>query len=248
MKIIGVIPSRLESSRLPNKALAEIEGIPMVVHVLKRAQMSQSLNAVLVATDNREIYNAVTHYGGKAVMTSPEHTTGTDRIAEAVKDMGVDVVVNIQGDEALLNPVHLDLVVNPFKTQKDVQVAVLVTPFDKKNSPSDIKAVLDLNDDVLYCSRNDLPSDARAPVPTMWKMSFLVPFRKFFLMQYTSWGPTPLERIEFNEYLRILEHGVKIKAVHVDHADISVDTPADLEEVRCLMRRDEIYRRYKDDL
>ena len=219
----------------------------MVIHVLKRAQMSQSLKAVLVATDSREIYNVVTHYGGKAVMTSQEHTTGTDRIAEAVRGIDADVVVNIQGDEALINPSHIDRVIQPLASQKDIQVAVLVTPFTKKNSPSDIKAVLDLNDDILYCSRNDLPSDARTPVPTLWKMSFLVPFRKSFLMQYTSWSPTPLEKIEFNEYLRILEHGFKIKAVRVDHADISVDTPEDLEEVRLLMKKDKLRERYMGD-
>lgn len=244
MRIVGVIPVRLKSSRLPNKALVDIEGIPMVIHVLKRAQMSHGLQAVFVATDSKEIYDVVTHYGGKAVMTSAEHTTGTDRIAEVVRNMDVDIVVNIQGDEALLNPDHIDRVVEPLKAEDDLQVAVLVTPFTKKNSPSDIKAVLDLNDYILFCSRTDLPSDVRTPVNIMWKMSFLVPFRKSFLIQYASWKPTPLEKIEFNEYLRIFEHGYKIKAVRVECAHISVDTPADLEIIRAEFKNDPFKQQY----
>lgn len=244
MKIIGVIPSRLESSRLPDKALIDIEGLPMVVHVFKRAQLASSLKEVFVATDNKRIYDTIIRHGGKAVMTSSGHCTGTDRIAEAVKDISADIVVNIQGDEALLNPEHIDKVVRPLVEDAHLQIAVLVTPYSVKNSFSDIKAVLDLNNDILYCSRSDLPSSARTEVDAMWKMCFIVPFRKDFLLKYTSWKQTPLENIEFNEYLRILEHGYKIRAVPVDNAHISVDTPQDLVKVRELMKADKIKHMY----
>lgn len=244
MKAIGIIPSRLKSSRFPNKALINIEGLPMVVHVFKRAQLCSGLDEVLVATDSKEIYDTVLSYGGKPVMTSAKHQTGTDRIAEVVASMEADIVVNIQGDEPLLDPQHIDKVIKPLLEDKSLQVAVLVTPYEKKDSYSDIKAVLDLHNNILYCSRTDLPSNVRCEVKTMWKMCFIVPFRRDFLLQYAAWGQTPLERIEFNEYLRILEHGYKIKAVPVENAHISVDTAEDLETVCDLMKTDIIKTKY----
>lgn len=240
MKVIGMIPSRLKSTRLPDKALIDIEGLPMVIHVMKRAQLSRALDDVFVATDSREIFDAVEKYGGKAIMTSPDHNTGTDRIAEASAKMDAGVVVNIQGDEPLLDPKHIDMAVKPLLDDRDLQVSVLVTPYRKFGSPSDIKAVLDLDGNILYCSRTDLPSAARTKVDEMLKMCFIVPFRKDFLLKFASWKQTPLEKTEFNEYLRILEHGCKIRAVRVEHAHISVDTREDLEIIRDMMRSDRI--------
>lgn len=244
MNVVGIIPSRLKSTRLPNKALIDLEGLPMVVHVLKRAQLCPSLREVYVATDNQEIFDVITRHGGKAIMTSDKHQTGTDRIAEAVKNIDADIIVNIQGDEPLLDPDHITKVLEPFKKEEDVQIAILVTPYKVKNSPSDIKAVLDMNNNILYCSRTDLPSDARKPVEVMWKMCFMVPLRKNFLLKYASWQQTPLEKTEFNEYLRILEHGYKIRAVPVERAQISVDTPEDLAKVRELFKHDVIKKKY----
>lgn len=244
MRVVGLIPARLESSRLPEKALVDICGLPMIVHTYKRALLAQTLDDVFVATDSDRIRSVVEQHGGKVIMTSPVHKTGSDRLAEACKEIDCDIVVNIQGDEPLVNPDHIDAIVEPLLSDTSVQIAVGVTQYSKKNSPSDIKAVLDLNNDIMYCSRTDLPSDARTAVEKMLKMSFIVPFRKKFLIQYASWSPTPLELIEYNEYLRVLEHGVKIRAVHVDDAKISVDTPDDLEEVRKLMILDSIKERY----
>lgn len=244
MKTVGIIPSRLKSSRLPNKALLDIDGLPMIVHVFKRAQLCSCLEDIFVATDSQEIFDVVSKQGGKAVMTSKEHQTGTDRIAEVARDLDVDIVVNIQGDEPLINPKNIDEVVMPLISEDDLQVAVLVTPYKKKNNSSDIKAVLDLQNNILYCSRNDLPSEARSNVETMWKMSFVVPFKKEFLLKYASWEQTPLEKIEFNEYLRILERGYKIRAVCVKKAEISVDTEEDLSVVREIMKVDKIKNLY----
>lgn len=245
MKVIGIIPSRLQSSRLPRKALTLIEDMPMVVHVFKRARLAKVLDAVYVATDSTEIFDTVKQYGGEVIMTSKDHKTGTDRIAEVAANMDADIVVNIQGDEPLLNPEHINSVVSVLMHGKDIHVAVLVTPYSKKNSFSDIKAVLDLNNNILYCSRNDLPSNARSNITTMWKMCFIVPFKKEFLLNYSKWQETPLEKIEFNEYLRILENGFKIKAVPVDNAHISVDTPEDLNEVIKIMKNDIIIKQYR---
>ena len=244
MRVVGIIPARLKSSRLPNKALVDIDGLPMVVHVFKRAKLSRALDEVLVATDSKEIYEAVEKNGGKAVMTSELHQTGTDRIAEVAKKIDADIVVNIQGDEPLLEPSHIDKVVEPLLKEKEVKVAMLVTPYTEKNNASDIKAVLDLENNIMYSSRTDLPSDARGDIKSMWKICHIVPFKKDFLLQFASWEQTPLERVEFQEYLRILEHGVKIRAVPVEHAHISVDVEDDLIKVREIMKTDALRKKY----
>ena len=244
MKAVGIVPARLRSSRLPEKALVEIEGLPMVVHTCKRAALARSLDHVCLATDSPRIGEAAEAHGIDVIMTGEHHRTGSDRIAEAAGSMDCDIVVNIQGDEPLVRPEHIDAVTSALMEDPDLSIAVGVTPYDRKDSPSDIKAVVDLEGNVLYCSRADLPSGARTDVGEMLKMCFIVPFRKDFLIEYASWEPTPLERIEFNEYLRVLEHGVRMRGVMIEDARISVDTPEDLAVVRKLMREDDVKRLY----
>ena len=244
MKVVGMLPARLRSSRLPEKALVDIEGLPMFVHTCKRAQLAKSLDDVYLATDSEKIKNIAESYDIKVLMTESHHKTGSDRLAEACQGVDCEIVVNIQADEPLVRPEHIDSIVLPLLEDRNLQIAVGVTSYTKKGSDSDIKAVLDLDNNIMYCSRNDLPSDVRTTVDVMLKMCFIVPFRKKFLIQFASWPSTPLENIEYNEYLRVLENGVKIKAVKIEDAKISVDTPDDLEEVRRLMKSDEIKTRY----
>ena len=245
MRVVGMIPARLQSSRLPEKALIDIAGLPMVIHTCKRAQMAKRLNDVYLVTDSELIKEAGQAHDVQVIMTGTHHKTGSDRLAEACQKVDCDIVVNVQGDEPLVDPEHIDAIVSPLIKDPSIQISVGVTPYTKKNSFSDIKAVLDLAGNLLYCSRTDLPSDARTPVNEMLKMCFIVPFRKDFLLQYSSWEPTPLETVEYNEYLRVLEHGVKMRAVRIEGAKISVDTPEDLEIVRDLMKYDATRRGYQ---
>ncbi|HNS15221.1 MAG TPA: 3-deoxy-manno-octulosonate cytidylyltransferase [Syntrophorhabdaceae bacterium] len=244
MKVVGMIPARLQSSRLPEKALIDIEGLPMVIHTCKRAQLAKSLDEVYLVTDNEKIRQAGESNSIRVIMTGTHHKSGSDRLAEACTYVDCGIVVNVQGDEPLVDPEHIDAIVEPLLNDSEVMISVGVTPYSKKNSLSDIKAVLDLDGNIMYCSRTDLPSDARTPVEKMLKMCFIVPFRKEFLLQYSKWEPTPLETIEYNEYLRVLEHGVKMRAVMIDGAKISVDTGEDLAIVRELMNHDTIKQRY----
>ena len=244
MKIIGLIPVRLESSRLPNKALADICGLPMILHTLKRTQMAKLLDDVLVATDSEKIFNLIVKNGFKAIMTSEKHQTGTDRIAEASKNLDADIIVNIQGDEALVDPKHIDAGIKGL-IESDANVSILLTKFHKKKSDSDIKAVVNVKNEIMYLSRNDIPSDARTKVESLYKGYHIVSFRKPFLLQYSEMDQTPLEKIEYNEYLRILENGYKIQGVMVDSDAISVDTKDDLEYVRSLMKDDTLFLKYK---
>lgn len=244
-RTVAILPARLESSRLPNKALLDICGLPMIVHVYKRCLLAKSLDDVYVATDNEKIRAVVEEYGGNVIMTSSEHQTGTDRIAEAAAAIDANIVVNVQGDEALVNPDYIDKVVNALKVDEDVNVAILVNPYNKRNSPSDIKVVLNENNDVMYFSRTDIPSDSRTENPPLLKAYHIVPFRKDFLIQYAGWEKGRLEKIEFNEYLRILEKGYKIRAVNVESDAVSVDTEEDLEYVRNKMTSDKYFSKYK---
>lgn len=244
-KVIGIIPSRMESSRLPNKPLVDICGISMIEHVYKRSLMSKQLSELYVATDSEILAAEVAKFGGKSIMTSKNHQTGTDRIAEAAKSIECDYVVNIQGDEALVDPKHIDAVINFLIADPKCDVGILATPFKKYNSPSDIKVVLNKNYEVMYFSRSDIPSSARTPNPPMLKAYHIVPFRKDFLLKYASMEKTSLEIIEFNEYIRILENGYRIRAKIVESDAISVDTQSDLEYVRNKMVSDQYFKLYR---
>ncbi len=244
IRVVGMLPARLHSSRLPEKALVDIEGLPMFVHTCKRVQLAESLDDVYLATDSEKIKEIAETYDIKVVMTGPHHKTGSDRLAEACQGVDCEIVVNVQADEPLVKPEHIDAIVKPLLEDRELQISVGVTPYKNKENDSDIKAVLDLEDNIMYCSRNDLPSDVRTTVDVMLKMCFIVPFRKKFLIQFASWPSTPLENIEYNEYLRVLEHGVKLRGVIIEDAKISVDTPDDLEGVRRLMKSDDLKAKY----
>ena len=243
---VAIIPSRLESSRLPNKALKLIEGIPLVIHVLKRCQLSKYLEDVYVATDSNEIADTVKTWGGEVIMTSKDHQTGTDRIDEAWKEISADIIINVQGDEALLNPDHIDNLCKVMESDDSILISILVNKFYKKNSPSDVKVVLNEMNEVMYFSREDIPSYSRSSEHQMLKAYHIVPFRKEFLLKYASWEPTELEKIEFNEYVRVLEKGYKIRAIEVESSAVSVDTEEDLEVVSKLIKEDPFLKFYKN--
>ena len=244
MKVIGLIPSRLKSTRFPNKALVDIEGLPMIVHVFKRVQLCPLLDEVFVATDSDEIYETVCNYGGQAIMTSPKQDCGTERIAEAASNMAVDIVVNIQGDEPLLNPDDIDKLVEAITADSSIESATLVCKSPEFNNVTECKVVLDMNNDILYMSRADIPSSARSSVDVLHKLYCIVAFRTAFLQKFVSWPVSTLEEIEYIEYLRILEHGYKIRGVVVEEYTTSVDTPQDLEVVKKMMNKDKIKFRY----
>ena len=244
MKIVGIIPSRFNSSRLPGKPLIDILGLPMIVHVYLRCIMAKTLDDMYVATDSKEIANVVSSYGGRYIMTSDRHKTGTDRITEAAKEIDCDIVVNIQGDEALVNPQHIDLVVDAMREDKNINVAMAVNPCHNYNSTSDMKVVLDENMNIMYFSRSDIPSSARTNMAPMLKGYHIVPFRKDFLLDFSSWQHGKLEAVEYCEYLRILEKGFKIKAVFIDDDAVSVDDQETLAYVRKKMELDHIFKTY----
>jgi len=247
MQIVGMIPVRLESTRLPEKALALIQNIPMILHTWKRCSFSKLLTDLYVVTDSEKIKDLICSHGGKVIMTRSDHMSGSDRLAEAVANLDVDLVVNIQGDEALVNPSDIDKLVGNFM-KNNSPVGLLATKYSKTNSPSDIKLVVNEKNNVMYASRADIPFSKTGQKNDFLKAYHVVAFQKDFLIKYASWQPTQLELIEGNEYLRILEKGHSISVTEVPSSAISVDTAEDLSIVSHIMKSDPLFQVYKADL
>lgn len=240
MKIIGVIPARMGSSRFPGKPLAPLLGKPMIEHVYKRAALSGALSKVLVATCDREIHDAVLGFGGQAVMTSNRHERASDRVAEAASNMDADVVVMIQGDEPLTHPDMIGEAVAPFLKDDEIQCVNLagrIKDANEFNDPNVIKVVMDCASNALYFSRSPIPyvKDQGLATAALHKQICIIPFRHEALHRFASLLPTPLEIAESIDMLRFLEHGFPVRMVQTLHQTHAVDTPADLVKVEKMM-------------
>jgi 3-deoxy-manno-octulosonate cytidylyltransferase (CMP-KDO synthetase) len=235
---VAIIPARYESSRLPGKALADIAGRPMIEHVYRRAAAAASVSRVIVATDDRRIFDAVRGFGGEALMTSASHQSGTDRLAEAAAALTCDVVVNVQGDEPLLAPETIDAAVQPFGFDSALEMSTLrraITDLAELQNPNVTKVVVDREGFAMYFSRAPIPfTRSGQPAAPAWAHIGLYVYRRATLLRVAALPPTANERAEALEQLRALEHGIRIKAVETDRRTIGVDTAEDLERVRAL--------------
>lgn len=243
--IVAIIPSRYGSTRFPGKSLALIRNKPMVQWVYERARRSSLLDRVIVATDDRRILKTVTDFGGEAVMTSPEHATGTDRIAEVARSLDCDIVVNVQGDEPLIDPDMIDAAVKPLAEDSAISMGTLakliIDPEEVRN-PNVVKVVMDRMGYALYFSRAPIPwdrdqwadktalADLGADGPR-YKHIGLYVYRRDFLLSYAAMPQTPLEMTEKLEQLRALEQGHRIRVVITVHESFGVDIPDDLSKI-----------------
>ncbi len=255
MRVLAVIPARYGSTRFEGKPLADILGKPMIRHVYEGLSESKLIDRVVVATDDRRIIEAVESFGGNAVMTSPHHRTGTDRVAEVARRLRAEIVVNVQGDEPLLKGRVVDRAIRPLLNDKTLLMSTLVTRFqDPKDwlSPNTAKVVVDRKGFALYFSRAPIPFprdfkirqpgfSSVAPEESFPREAFkhigVYVFRRPFLFKYTKMRSTPLEDLEKLEQLRVLEHGYRIKVTAVDYEPVCVDTPEDLERVIASLSR-----------
>ncbi|PIU82824.1 MAG: 3-deoxy-manno-octulosonate cytidylyltransferase [Elusimicrobia bacterium CG06_land_8_20_14_3_00_38_11] len=226
MKIIGIIPVRYGSIRFPGKPLVKIKDKPMMQWVYEAASKSKFLDEVIVATDDKKIFNCAETFGAKVVMT-PECNSGTDRLAFVVKKINCDIIVNIQGDEPLIKPKIIDAAIKPLIKNKSIQVATVATDFENgkgKANPNNVKVILNKNNFAIYFSR--------LPLPNSLKHIGLYVYKKNFLLKFAQMKQTPLELAEKLEQLRILENGYKIYVVKTKYKTIGVDTKSDLEKVK----------------
>ena len=238
MNILGVIPARLESTRLPRKVLRQIGGVPMVVYVFRRAQGCRLLSDLLVATDSDEVVEACHAHHVPAVLTSSAHRSGTDRVWEVSRARVADVYVNVQGDEPLVTTGHIESLVRPFLNEPEVQVTTLkirATPEEVPTRTAN-KVVTDRHGNALYFSRLPIPCDRdeRGGV-VYWKHIGMYAYRRPVLEVYHSLPPSALEQAEQLEQLRLLEHGIPIRVLETREATIGVDTEEDLKAVVALV-------------
>ncbi len=236
MKIIGVIPARFASTRFPAKVVANISGKPMIEHVYTRAKQCRHLDDVLIACDHDYVFKLAKNFGAKVVMTDPNHPSGSDRIAEAVKDLDVEIVVNIQGDEPFIDPETIDSLALMLKEDPQCLMGTVIKEIANKEDFQDsnvVKCVVDSQGYALYFSRAPIPYNRNVIRPSglkQYKHLGVYAYRKDFLLQYKSWPKSILETTEQLEQLRVLEKGHRIRTVVTTMESVAVDTPEDLKK------------------
>jgi 3-deoxy-manno-octulosonate cytidylyltransferase (CMP-KDO synthetase) len=252
-KISAVIPARYGSTRFEGKPLADILGKPMIQYVYEGVCQSKLIDEVIVATDDQRIIEVVKTFGGKAVMTSPTHFTGTDRVAEVAKRLKSEIIVNVQGDEPLIKGDIIDKAIRPLLTDDTLQLSTLMTRIEEVRdwlNPHIVKVVADQKNFALYFSRSPIPFPrelqigrlesnpfgTNRPLPKrVFKHIGVYVFRRKFILQFSKMKPTPLEKLEKLEQLRALENGHRIKVTPVDYEPICVDTPEDIQKVEAFL-------------
>jgi 3-deoxy-manno-octulosonate cytidylyltransferase (CMP-KDO synthetase) len=252
-KISAVIPARYGSTRFEGKPLADILGKPMIQYVCEGVRQSKLVDEVIVATDDQRIIEAVKSFGGKGVMTSPTHFTGTDRVAEVAKKLKSEIIVNVQGDEPLIKGDTIDKAIRPLLTDDTLQMSTLMTRIEEVRdwlNPHIVKVVVDQKNFALYFSRSPIPFPrelnigrlesnpfgTNRPLPKrVFKHIGVYVFRRKFLLQFSKMKPTPLEKLEKLEQLRALENGHHIKVTPVDYEPLCVDTPEDIQKVEAFL-------------
>ena len=244
MRIVGVIPCRLKSTRLPSKALLMIDSLPLIVHTMKRAQLAKSLDEVYVCTDSEEIANVVHAHGGKSIITKSEHTNGTERIAEAAKSLEADLFVNIQGDEPLVDPKHIESVIIEHAKHPEWDIIVPSLPIARPEDPHIVKVVHDVNYRIIFLSRSVIPQPFNHRPPFFLKHLSVISFKPKALQRYASLKPSPLQISESVELLRALENGMVLGTVLLDGDSISVDIKEDYTRAKVLMISDEFRKLY----
>ena len=240
MKVLCIIPARYASTRLPGKPLRDIAGKPMIVRVYERATGAQRVHEVVVATDDERIRAAVEEHGGNAVMTRADHATGTDRLAEvAAQRPDCDLIINVQGDEPLIDPAVIDALVAPFEHDTALMMATAkteITDAAEMENPNNVKVVADHTGNALYFSRACIPY-ARNAGAKVYKHIGIYAYRRDFLLAYAKMAQTELECSESLEQLRALENGYRIRVVETDAVFIGVDTEEDLAAVNAEYQR-----------
>lgn len=244
MKVLGVIPARYASTRFRGKALANLLGKPMIQHVYERASGAQTLDELIVATDDQRIFEAVKKFGGEVAITA-EHPTGTDRIAEIAARSDAEVLVNVQGDEPLIDPAMIDEAVEPVLQDTSVDLGTLVHRIHSEAeylNPNVVKVVVDRAGFAMYFSRSSIPYVKRSESQKKWAESVLsyrhvglYVYRKHAILSFAQMSPSPFETLEGLEQLRFLENGYRMKVVETEYESVGVDTPEDLATVRRIM-------------
>ncbi len=248
LRIVAVIPARYAATRFPGKVLAPILGKPMLQWVFEQTKKSAYLDDVWIATDHPKVQAVAESFGARVILTSPAARSGTDRIAEAVKTEPVDIVVNVQGDEPMIDPGAIDAAIEPLFTDEGLQVSTLARPAQSLKEMQDVntaRVIFDQNHFAIYFTRGIVPYNRDETDWSLWLNQFkyfqhvgLYVYRKEFLLKFAGWEESELEKIEKLEQLRILEHGYKIRVVETNYVPICVDVPEDISRVETVLGND----------
>ena len=240
-KAVGIIPARWASTRFPGKPLHLIAGKPLLQHVWERCSQAKALDSVIVATDDMRIAKAAFSWGAEVALTSPHHRSGTDRVAEvAKKAKQFGYILNIQGDESLIEPRLIDRLVNTLRSKPSVQMVTAGHPFSNPRdalSPHQVKVAVDTRGRALYFSRSQIPYPRTNGAIKSLRHQGIYGFRRDVLLKFVRWKPTPLEKIEALEQLRALENGVTVHVLVTRHGTPGVDTPEDAKSLDVFLRK-----------
>ena len=241
-RAVGIIPARWRSTRFPGKPLHLLASKPLLRHVWERCRRAKKLDALIIATDDMRIAAAAFEWGAEVAMTSAKHQSGTDRVAEVARKLrGFQYIINIQGDEPLLEPVLLDRMVETLRSNRKIDIVTAAHPFEdpaQASSPHQVKVVLDHNNDALYFSRYAIPFPRDRKVPIRYlRHQGIYGFRRQALLDFVRSKPSLLERAESLEQLRALENGVKVHVLVTKHGSPGVDTPADAKALERKLAR-----------
>ena len=240
LDVVAIIPARYGSKRFPGKVLAVINGRTLIQHVYERVVCADAVSRVAVATDDELVADAVRDFGGEVIMTSPYHKSGTDRVAEAAQKTGGGIIVNVQGDEALIEPAVIDAVIGKLREDDGIVCSTAASPITDPavyENPHAVKVVVDLQGRALYFSRSPLPFYRDGGFDGAYLHAGIYCFRRDFLESYASLEQTPLEKAEKLEQLRILEHGYKIGVVIMEYTSKGIDTRDDLDTIREMFKK-----------
>jgi len=247
LKAVGFIPTRIGSSRLPSKPLLEIEKIPLIIHTYRRAKLAKSLEDVIICCDDKKIMDVAKKFNAKCILTSKKHKNGTERINEAKKIIKkkYDLIVDIQGDEPLINPKHIDSVVKFHNENKNIDIILPHLKIKHGNNTNIVKVISDIRDNVIYLSRSRLPFEFKKINKFYKKHLSIISFKPQALEKFNQFKRTPLEKIEDIELLRAIEIGLKIKTLELTGDSFSIDVLSDYKLAKKRFKLDKVINKYK---
>lgn len=246
-KILGLIPTRLNSRRLPAKALLPIDNLPLIIHVYRRAMLSKKLNEVIICCDDKKIFDVAKKYGAKAMMTSKNHKNGTDRICQAFKKINkkYDLIIDIQGDEPLIDPNHIDQIIDYHLKNLKTDIVLPHLKIKHLNNPNIVKLVTNKNDEVVYISRANLPYEFKKKNINLKKHLSIISFKPNALLSFGKSKRSELELLEDVELLRAVYIGLNIKTIILKGDSFSIDVLKDYKKAQKQIKRDKFFKFYK---
>lgn len=242
--ILGLIPARLNSQRLPGKPLIKMDGLPLIIHVLKRSLLCKKLDRVIVCADDRSIIEIVKKFGGEAILTSKKHKNGTERICEVAKKFDAKLIIDIQCDEVFLNPEHVDKLIDYHKKNDQFDIIIPHSEIFTYNNRNIVKIINNDSSKIIYLSRADIPFYFRQKKSFLKKHLDFISFKKNILLKYCKFKKSKNEKIEGVELLRAIDNNFNLGTIKINTDVFSINTKSDLKKAKLIMKKCKIRKKY----